>query len=57
MNVIVAEVRQQRNLQQPTEGVLEEQVKEYASEHDAYHVAQAELEHFVELDKEAVRKL
>ena len=57
MHVIVAEVRQQRDLQQPTEGVLKEQVKEHASEHDANYIAQAELQHFVELDKEAIWKL
>ena len=57
MHVIVAEVRQQGNLQQPIEGVLKEQVEENAGKHHADYIAETEFQHFVELDEEAVGKL
>lgn len=54
---VLGEIRQQSEVNDTLEWILKEKVEENTSHHDADDVAETELEHLVELHKEAIWQL
>ena len=57
MDIIMGQIWDQSQVNYPLKGILKQKVQENGCHHDTDHIAQAKLQHLVELHEKSIGKL